>query len=512
GTLPRHGRLGRFSLSTLTEPARGNFSVIRHSTRGTVLEPSISASTYQSDEIPHYGLLRRPLAQLVKTYGVAEMRLGFTRGQWDPARFGAAPHHAPAPGVELVAWIAANGTHGAAPRWRGLTHKLAGLFCATLANAASPKTYVSPQRTFSPSPAAAKLNITPFYAHLALESACTENLTPWLKQLPCRHYAGLASLVKPHGVFDSLYYSMALEVAPHCAVRAWSMADPQGSSDCQLKVTQRLTVVKQPPRASRWGLSKLLKGRLNHACPLAKTSEIVVKGPPSKACEPPPISLEPAPVGGWACDGSASYAVSSDLSNLTLGTSRLPPEVLFPEAVLRVERHMVDRVGLHGAFNISVTNLLDGALDVALLQVLPWYLQPLLHTLRLDGQLDEIRFQPARDQHLASALELEFRVPALTTRSLRIEFVAKFLTLDQYPPDPHRGFSLGPAVVTVRNPPNPASRRHYPTSNLLAFLPTPDFSMPYNVAAFASTAFALFLGGAVNSLLRQFNLVPKPPE
>jgi hypothetical protein len=38
------------------------------------------------------------------------------------------------------------------------------------------------------------------YAALPQEASCTENLTPWLKLLPCRDAAGLGRLLSRRGV------------------------------------------------------------------------------------------------------------------------------------------------------------------------------------------------------------------------------------------------------------------------------------------------------------------------
>ena len=43
------------------------------------------------------------------------------------------------------------------------------------------------------------------------EIVCTENLTPWIKLLPCSKTNGLAKLLKsPHKLFDSNYLSVGL--------------------------------------------------------------------------------------------------------------------------------------------------------------------------------------------------------------------------------------------------------------------------------------------------------------
>jgi len=50
------------------------------------------------------------------------------------------------------------------------------------------------------------------------------------------------------------------------------------------------------------------------------------------------------------------------------------------------------------------------------------------------------------------------------------------------------------------------------TTSLLLSLPTPDFSMPYNVIILTSTIIALVFGSIFNLLTRRFVVVNKPDE
>lgn len=50
------------------------------------------------------------------------------------------------------------------------------------------------------------------HAFLASEGVCTENLTPFLKMLPCKHAAGLASLLSPHALFGAAFHGLGVHV------------------------------------------------------------------------------------------------------------------------------------------------------------------------------------------------------------------------------------------------------------------------------------------------------------
>ena len=48
------------------------------------------------------------------------------------------------------------------------------------------------------------------YGVSPFEVVCTENMTPWLKLLPCGGRTGLASLLDASKVYDTAYHSMAI--------------------------------------------------------------------------------------------------------------------------------------------------------------------------------------------------------------------------------------------------------------------------------------------------------------
>ena len=50
------------------------------------------------------------------------------------------------------------------------------------------------------------------YGVSPFEVVCTENLTPWLKLLPCGSSAGLASLLDASKLYDTTYHSLAVNV------------------------------------------------------------------------------------------------------------------------------------------------------------------------------------------------------------------------------------------------------------------------------------------------------------
>jgi phosphatidylinositol glycan class T len=91
-------------------------------------------------------------------------------------------------------------------QWRLLVHALGGLMCAsfnTLENGYA-------------MPAAGSGRLVS--GSMGREAVCTENLTPWVKLLPCGAKAGLAQLLDPRTLFSTSYHSMYVLFRPRAPV------------------------------------------------------------------------------------------------------------------------------------------------------------------------------------------------------------------------------------------------------------------------------------------------------
>lgn len=107
-------------------------------------------------------------------------------------------------------------------------------------------------------------------------------------------------------------------------------------------------------------------------------------------------------------------------------------------------------------------------------------------------------------------MELLIAVPPKSTVYISIQFEKAHLRYTEHPPDANRGFDMSGAAVSVylgnfSNPNIGQTKvvRLY-SENVLISLPTPDFSMPYNVITMTCTLFALFFGSMFNLLTRKF--------
>jgi phosphatidylinositol glycan class T len=211
-------------------------------------------------------------------------------------------------------------------------------------------------------------------------------------------------------------------------------------------------------------------------------------------------------------------------------------EVVPPETpLLYAERSFTG----HGQERGGVRTILrnpspDTEVEFIYMETLPWFMRIYLHTMeaRIAGHsqpdkslVKQVYYRPALDRARGTQLEVRMRVPPASTVFLTYDFEKSILRYTEYPPDANRGFDVAAAVITVLDPKamggnsssieagGRAKAAYYlRTTSLLCSLPTPDFSMPYNVIIFTSTAIALAFGGMFNIVVRRFVAADEGPE
>lgn len=129
-------------------------------------------------------------------------------------------------------------------RWITLNNALSGLFCASLNFIDSTRT-TRPVMAFKPTGDhgnASLPNLHLLHGSLPREVVCTENLTPFLKLLPCKGNAGISSLLEGHKLFDASWQSMAIDVRPVCLNKG---------SECSVQMEQTVDMVLDIERSKR---------------------------------------------------------------------------------------------------------------------------------------------------------------------------------------------------------------------------------------------------------------------
>ncbi|CAH0048419.1 unnamed protein product [Clonostachys solani] len=503
-------------------------------------------------ESQNFRLFPRSLGQILQYAGTRELHLRFTLGRWDAESWGARPWDGTregGTGVELWAWLDAETDEEADAKWLTLTNALSGLFCASL-------NFIDETRTIRPvvsfqaegdHPNTTLANAKLLHGVLPHEVVCTENLTPFLKLLPCKGKAGIGSLLDGHKLFDASFQSMAIDVRPVC---------PPGG-ECLLEVEQTIDMVLDISRSKRprdnliprpiqghelvcdtsksyhsdsvcfpvdhlqsqeWTLEQVFGKSIKGACPLTEPGV-------------PPVCVEvPHSRSIFASEGSTEIKSRDSASrcydvapegdfNLVLtqlDASSGDKELVEPEQpLLYADRSFTGYGQEHGGVQAILTNPGDEEVEFVYMESLPWFMRVYLHTLstRISAAssipttsaetsaeiIKEIYYRPALDRERGTQLELLLRIPPKSTVFLTYDFEKSILRYTEYPPDANRGFDVAAAVITTLSP----RKMNIRTTSLLLYLPTPDFSMPYNVIIFTSTAIALSFGGLYNILVRQ---------
>ncbi|PIN26202.1 GPI transamidase complex [Handroanthus impetiginosus] len=446
----------------------------------------------------HHYLFPKSIYQLVHKFQVREMELSFTQGRWNYERWGGfepiSSSYAKPPGVELWAEFDVP-HHQVDDSWKNLTHALSGLFCASINFLEHSTSYSTPQwsfRSFS-----GKLR----YGTLPREAVCTENLTPWLKLLPCRDKAGLSSLMDRPSIYRGYYHSQRLHLK----------SDEFDTSNMSTGIVleQTLTVVLQPNTFSEkisqpsWSLSSLFGRKVSGKCSLSHSSNLYVqfeqnllskvnelwgKSEASKneilineSVQNNPLfelSLPPKrvikEVENLQKEGSILFEFSIDNYDesdpFDLGLKwKLPVVWSCRQAPLRASRFLLGSGNERGAIALSMkstrSNNIERAgfdekecwLRVGIFQVVPWYVKVYYHTLEvfLDGELqstmdniEKIHVSPSEDKVSPGVMEIVLRLPcSVKTAALTLEFDKGFLHIDEYPPDANQGFDIPSAVV-----------------------------------------------------------------
>ena len=168
----------------------------------------------------HHETFPKAIAPIARATGVADAELSFTQGRWMYRRWGRPPVGAKPIGAELWAALAAESDEVADEGWANLTAMFGGQFCASLSALRDEQVVVEPALVFRPWDGSARVDRDGIssdnrrrHGSLPAEAVCTENLTPWLKLLPCRDRAGIAALLGSRSsVFGAEYVSFTARV------------------------------------------------------------------------------------------------------------------------------------------------------------------------------------------------------------------------------------------------------------------------------------------------------------
>ncbi|CAH9129527.1 unnamed protein product [Cuscuta epithymum] len=449
----------------------------------------------------HHHLFPKSIYQLVHKYHIREMELSFTQGRWNYEQWGGydpiVSSNAKPPGVEL--WAVFDVPEDQVESfWKNLTHALSGLFCASINFLESSTAHTSPRWSFP------LVSGNFRYGSLPRESVCTENLTPWLKLLPCRDKSGIAALMDRPSLYRGFYHSQRL----HLVSDEFDLGERSLASSSGIVLEQTLTTVLQPNTFEAgmnafdglilqpsWSLSSLFGRKVYEKCSLSQSSSVYVhleqnlvsklkKGDisegswknPAFEMSLPPVRVIKEEYGSVEEEKSILFEFS--IENYTqskpfdLGFRwKLPVRWSSQLAPLHASRFLMGSGNVGGAIAISLkttkisdneqcATAVDGKcfLRVSIFQVVPWYVKVYYHTLKIfvDGHIkyvediiEKVRVSPSEDKVSPGIMELMVRLACdVKSAVLTLEFDKGFLHIDEYPPDADQGFDIPSAVVS----------------------------------------------------------------
>lgn len=252
-----------------------------------------------------------------------------------------------------------------------------------------------------------------------------------------------------------------------------------------------------------WSLSQIFGHSLKGTCPLAEHSvdSVCIDVPHSRTVYASQASHEHKDESGH----KRCFQLSPDVDfELVLPKQDAVEKSPLEQPKLYAERTFVGYGQERGGLQVILTNPSPAEdVDFVYMESLPWFMKIYLHTLTasIEGSKEdvirEMYYRPALDRKRGTQLEVRMIIPKNSTAILTYDFEKAILRYTEYPPDANRGFDIAAAVIKVGD-------ESIRTTTLLLPLPTPDFSMPYNVIILTSTVMALSFGFVFNLMVRRF--------
>lgn len=410
------------------------------------------------------------IADLVAETDVQELHFSLTKGNWR-YRDWSYPSRPSPPGAQIRVRFS---QHTESPKrsWNRLVNSLAGKFCASLISA-NEDSIVNSKLAF---------NQDFIYVNLPEETFCTENLTPWRKLLPC-YESGLSTLLNAVKLLESSYSSLAIDLEP---------------KDGKVYLTQTLSVVFNPLQQfegkQMWSLAKIFGNSIEKTCPVASHSKITVDTASFDKSKlyPQTYLLEG--------DRYALFDVNSTRKlNIGVRETQLfkrPPASSRPILPVYLNTHVAGLGTAEGAIIATIINNCREPMRVTYMDTVPHFLRLYLHTLSIrtsagqELKPDKSNFKISEETS-PTLIEFTIVIPPNTDVQISYEFERAFLRWSDYRPDANKGMLISSAQISFSN--QEQIRRIF-ARPLLIILPTPDFSMPYNVICLVSTVLVAVFG------------------
>lgn len=389
----------------------------------------------------------------VNKFQIRELELSFTQGRWDYERWGSSDSlsnpNAKPPGVEL--WADFNVPIDQVDvTWKSLTHALSGLFCSSINFLESSAAYTTPHWGFNSNSSNVR------YGALPREAVCTENLTPWLKLLPCRDKTGIASLLDRPSIYKGFFHSQKMQL--HSTHSGGILLD------------QTLTVVLQPSESTdnlvsdpllqpSWSIRSLFRKKAIERCVLAKSSVVYLEIENGLVAELEKLGS----IGSWGKFGFELPVTPSRILKPAMNMDAPSPSLLYEynlikysetkpidlglrwkvpfswscsKAPFHARRFLMGSGNERGSIAISLQSTKSHYshlnTKVVVFQIVPWYVRVYYHTLKIyiDGEehnmssvVEKMQVHPSEDKLSPGTMELMLILPyGIQSAVLTIDF------------------------------------------------------------------------------------------
>ena len=492
-------------------------------------------------------ILPLSIIDLVATTDLQELHFSLTKGNWDNKNWGYQVRSSP-PGAQIRAQFS---RHNENPNksWSRLTNLLAAKFCASLTSA-DEKTLAPTKLAFQQQSSSSTNSTTQkvYYSHLPEETLCTENLTPWKKLLPCYTSSGLASLLNAVQLFKSSHSSLSIDLSS----TKCTFDDKTSVSNCeQVQLIQSISVVFNPLQQfegkQTWSIAKIFGNQIQGQCSLSSKSQVHVdisqlddenKLYPKNSKQ---LVLNLKSSSSWLKYATFEVEAPQQTLNIGIKQSQLFKRPAFssrPTIPVLVRTQIAGLAGPEGTLVATLTNKLNQPIRVTYLDVVPYFLRVYLHTLIIrtkSGQEikpDKLNFDLSKEK-TPTLIELSINLPANSETQVSYDFERVFLRWTDFRPDANKGVLLSSTMIAfsnrfvtdhlvlplcatygdVRQIAGTNSSYEFVNSDdellrvyarpLLVILPTPDFSMPYNVLCLVCTVLVTAFGPIHNMTTRR---------
>lgn len=491
----------------------------------------------------HFDLMPRLAGELIDDHKLEEVDISLSRGVWRSQHWGLPPRSSGI-GAQVMAIFNSN-VQDVSKSWKKLTNALAGQFCASL-NFLDSTQSINPKWSFGPKGImASSLNKSHIiFGMLPGENVCTENLTPWKKLLPCGAKRGLSTFLNADHIHATKYHSLGLSLRKICSKGAEKCSDPDIELSLYvvlvfdpMNLKDNLRMNERESSLSNWSIRTLFGIGITSACPLATHSLIYIDVSNGLFDISPANQENPNENNIAAFD--TKKLVENGINNLNIKYKKPVVYGLISKPLIHATRYVSGHGNEKGGIVTKIFNEdPHQSLKVVYLDILPWFLRIYLHTLKIqvndhqDVQPLKVFFKPGVDRTAPYTLEMVLEIPAKSHLKISIGFEKSLLKWLEYPPDANKGFYVNSALISTvlndksnftgivrkqstyqetfkeANLKEPVLVQIY-TESLLVNLPTPDFSMPYNVICLTCTIVALAFGPLVNITTKSLSYVSK---